>query len=297
LVHVLVLCDPGLIEAQARWRGIPSNLALIINGPGKVGYYARRDGSSPLGVSYRATSADLAHGDTWRVSLASFEVANAQGSVGLRYPGGAPCGQIWRHDFRLRDNRVVYYLRLTRPGEIRARATWSGTQSSLALIVNGPGKVNAYARRDGGSPLEVAYNVTRGDFTDGDTWRLTVASFGAGQANGTVQLWYPSGSSLTPFGESFVVKPNYGRVVHVLRLSSPGLVEGRATWSGTPSNLAMLINGPGQVGYYARRDGGSPLSVSYLVTRGDMMAGDLWRLSLTSFHDADASGQIQAFYP
>jgi hypothetical protein len=30
--------------------------------------------------------------------------------------------------------------------------------------------------------------------------------------------------------------------------------------------MALIINGPGQVGYYARNDGGSPLLVSYAVT-------------------------------
>jgi hypothetical protein len=51
------------------------------------------------------------------------------------------------------------------------------------------------------------------------------------------------------------------------------------------------------VGQYARNEGGSPLSVSYTVTPGDLGAGDLWRVTLASYDPADAQGSIEITYP
>ena len=209
-----------------------------------------------------------------------------------------PVMQSWSHPIKVLDNRSIYYLRLTGAGEIRARAEWTGTQGDLALIVNGPGQEGYYARQDGVSPLEVAYTVTPGDLAAGDTWRVTVASFGSGQATGTIRLTYPGGSGTSPFADPFlVVQPGYGTAINLIVLRGPGAIQAQATWGGTPGTMAFIINGPGQVGYYARQDGSSPLSVGYTVTAGDLAAGDTWRVSLTSFAAANADGSITLTYP
>jgi len=198
----------------------------------------------------------------------------------------------------LLSNRTVYYLHLTAPGTISVHATWTGTQSGLALIINGPGQVNSYARSDGNSPTDVSYTVTPADFATGDNWRVSVASFGSGQAQGTVQITYPSGSSATPFTNQFVVAPGNGSEVNVLVLRGPGAIAAQANWTGVPANMALIINGPGQVGYFARNDGPSPLSVNYNVTPANFAAGDTWTVSLTSFNaGSNATGQINVTYP
>jgi len=207
-------------------------------------------------------------------------------------PTPTPKTQTWKHDISLDDNREIYHIRLTRPGQIKVRATWTG--ANLALIINGPGQVGYYARKDGSSPLEVTYNVTAADFAKGDEWRVTVA---LGQGDGNIEITYPSDANITPFEDHFVVKGGYGSVVHVLVLKSSGTIKAQATWTGQPSGLAFIINGPGQVGYYARKDGSSPLSVSYTVTAGDLGHGNTWRVSLTSFSVADADGTISLTYP
>jgi hypothetical protein len=212
-------------------------------------------------------------------------------------PTPTPMTQTWEHDISLHDNREIYHIRLTRPGQIKVRATWTGTQSSLALIINSPGQRGYYARKDGSSPLEVTYNVTAADFATSDEWRVTVASFGAGQADGNVEITYPNDANITPFEDHFVVKGGYGSVVHVLVLKGSGTIKAQATWTGQPSGLAFIINGPEQVGYYARKDGSSPLSVSYTVTASDLGHGNTWRVSLTSFSTADADGTISLTYP
>jgi len=223
------------------------------------------------------------------------------------YPGGevtkeviitvTPSGQSWTHPIRLADRRVYYYLKLTGPGQIRAYAEWGGTQGELALIINGPGQEGAYAREDGSSGTEVVYNVTGADFAAGDTWRVAIASFGAGEATGTVYLTYPSGSGASVPGIEFGVSPNYGSAINLIVLHGAGTISGTANWSGTPGTMAAIINGPGQVGYFARQDGGSPLTVSYNVTPGNLGAGDLWRVSLAAFSPPDVNGSIAITYP
>jgi hypothetical protein len=197
-------------------------------------------------------------------------------------------------DFTLAPNRTVYYLKLDGPGMISAQATWSGTQPSLALIINGPGQVGYYARQDGGSGLSVSYNVTPADYDAGALWQITVVSFGAGVAqNGQITINYPGGS----VQDSFYTMPDAGRLVAVMPLEGAGTISGTAEWTGNPANLALIINGPGQVGYYARQDGPSQLSVSYEVTNADFATGNQWRLSLTSFSAPNAQGQLRVSYP
>ena len=126
---------------------------------------------------------------------------------------------------------------------------------------------------------------------------MAVASFGAGEASGTIYLTYPSGSGASVPGISFGISPNYGHAINLIVLHGAGAINATANWSGTPGTMALIINGPGQVGYFARQDGGSPLSVGYTVTPANLGAGDLWRVSLTAFSPPDANGSITITYP
>lgn len=211
-------------------------------------------------------------------------------------------GPTWQHPIKVSDKQVIYHLRLTEAGQIRARAVWSGTQSGLTLLINGPGQVGFYARRDGPSPLEVVYNVTEGDLAAGNEWRVTVLSFGGGIAGGTIQITYPSGASVSPFVDNFAIQPGTGSSVSVIVLkrlitASGGTISGRATWTGSPTGLSLIINGPGMLSAYARQDGPSPLSVEYAASADDLSHGDTWRVSLTSFTTANAQGEIELRYP
>jgi hypothetical protein len=207
-----------------------------------------------------------------------------------------PAIQTWTHPIKVLPNRAVYHLRLTGPGEIRVRAEWTGAQSDLALLINGPGQVGYYARQDGSSPLEVAYTVTAADLAAGDDWRVTVASFGTARADGTVRVIYPSGSS-TPFSYEFAVDPGFGSAANVLVLRDAGSIEAQATWLPASSGLALIVNGPGQVGYYARQDGTSPLSVQYTVTPADLAHGDSWLVRLVALSALTVEGNISLTYP
>ena len=93
------------------------------------------------------------------------------------------------------------------------------------------------------------------------------------------------------------IRNTSGQVIHVLVLKRAGPIQAQATWSGTPANMALIVNGPGQVGYFARQDGGSPLSVSYTLTPANFASGDTWRVSLASFSAPDASGNFKVAFP
>lgn len=208
-----------------------------------------------------------------------------------------PSGQAWSHPLKVAANRRIYHIRLAAPGEIRVRAQWTGPQGDLAIIINGPGQTGYYARRDGASPLEVAYNVTGTDLAAGQEWRVTIASFGTGRADGTIRITYPSGSGSGPLLNDFAVAPGFGSAVSAIVLGGPGPIQASATWSGIPTSMALIVNGPGQVGYYARQDGPSPLSVSYSVSPADFGSGDTWFVSLTALSPPNADGSINLSFP
>jgi hypothetical protein len=126
---------------------------------------------------------------------------------------------------------------------------------------------------------------------------MTVASFGNGTADGVLQILYPSGSDTSPFEADFVVSQDVVSSIDLLVLNRPGLIEAEASWTGSPSSLALIVNGPGKVGAYAREDGNSPLSVSYEVSESDFGYGDTWRVSLISFTEANIEGSISLTYP
>jgi serine/threonine protein kinase len=205
--------------------------------------------------------------------------------------------QSWEHDIYLAGSRNIYYLRLQEAGKVSSQTAWTGSQSNLSLIINGPPGSGGFAREDGTSPLDVFLDVSQAQFDAGDTWSLTAASFGSGNADGVIQILYPSGSDTSPFEADLNVTYNVVSSINLLVLNRPGLIEAEASWTGSPGSLALIINGPGKVGAYARRDGGSPLSVSHEVTETDFSYGDTWRVSLISFDAADAEGTISLTYP
>ncbi|MDI7277984.1 MAG: hypothetical protein QME94_18540, partial [Anaerolineae bacterium] len=208
----------------------------------------------------------------------------------------------WEHPIRLLGNRTVFHIWVQKAGPISVQAAWSGTQSQLSLIINGPGKEGAYARHDGPSPLSVSYNVTEADLAAGNWWRVTVASFGSGQATGDIQIKYESGSATVPFSSQFAVAPARAASVSVavafrLLRDSPATIKADATWTGSPAELTLDISSVWHRAPYASRKAGSPLSVVYEAPDSELDRGDTWIFTLTSTSDADAQGTIKLYYP
>jgi hypothetical protein len=60
----------GTITAKLTWTPSAESLALILNGPGQIGYYARQDGRPPLRIDFEVTDELLARGNDWQISVA-----------------------------------------------------------------------------------------------------------------------------------------------------------------------------------------------------------------------------------
>lgn len=76
---------PFTVEAEAKWSGSAENLSLILNGPGKRGYYARVNGESPLRMVYRVSDKVNTREIKWTLTVANFYPRQkAQGEVFIR---------------------------------------------------------------------------------------------------------------------------------------------------------------------------------------------------------------------
>ncbi len=80
------------------------------------------------------------------------------------------------------------------------------------------------------------------------------------------------------------------RQVFTFTLDAPGALRARATWSGA-QRLALILNGPGQTGYYARQDGDSPLSIDFDVTEELLDRGAQWQISVVNFQQSGAPAE------
>ena len=89
-------------------------------------------------------------------------------------------------------DRDTYKLIINVSGRIRLKAVWRGRARELALILNGPGQVSYYARKDGRSPLEIDFEITPKILERGSEWTVSIVNFsGAGSASGTLSMEYP----------------------------------------------------------------------------------------------------------
>jgi TIR domain len=72
-------------------------------------------------------------------------------------------------------------------------------------------------------------------------------------------------------------------IVRLFAVKKPGPIEATLTWNTGDCPLSLILNGPGQVGYFARKDGASPLSLEFAVTDQQIAAGSDWSISVTCF--------------
>jgi len=86
-VFDIQVSQPGTIRIDAVWRGSISRLAIILNGPGQRGYYARKDGQSPLGLRFELNQDLIARGKAWKITVASFSRSgSAVGKLTINLP-------------------------------------------------------------------------------------------------------------------------------------------------------------------------------------------------------------------
>jgi DNA-binding winged helix-turn-helix (wHTH) protein len=74
----------------------------------------------------------------------------------------------------------LWHFQVRKPGRITARLSWNPAELPLALILNGPGQSQGgyFARKDGISPLEIAFDATDGHVSTDIDWRISIDDFG-----------------------------------------------------------------------------------------------------------------------
>lgn len=75
------------------------------------------------------------------------------------------------------------------------------------------------------------------------------------------------------------------------RVTRAGPIVADLAWAANEGTLALILGGPGQVGYFARKDGRSPLQIEFEVTEELLASGKEWEISVTKF-GGFSGGQI-----
>ncbi|MGB7786930.1 MAG: hypothetical protein WBL27_12580 [Salinimicrobium sp.] len=88
------------------------------------------------------------------------------------------------------------------------------------------------------------------------------------------------------------------RKVYDFEVTNPGEIEISAKWRGRENDLALILNGPGQTGYYSRKDGSSPLKINFEVTPELVEKGKKWKVSIVNFGNGSRFiGYLKITYP
>ena len=90
---------------------------------------------------------------------------------------------------------------------------------------------------------------------------------------------------------------NFAKETIELTIEQPGSIEATAEWSPEKAELALILFGPGQMNYYRRSDGKSPLELSFTVTEQDIAQGASWRLKLVNQSGETVEGKLRVSYP
>jgi hypothetical protein len=77
---------------------------------------------------------------------------------------------------------------------------------------------------------------------------------------------------------------------------SPGSISAKANWTGTATDLDLVLEGPGNYGLHA--SGTSPRALSHIVTGEDLIKGYTWKISIINhIEGGTATGTISLTYP
>ncbi len=112
--------------------------------------------------------------------------------------------------------------------------------------------------------------------------------------SGALGGFYFLKGSASPEEYFFRVGPKPGdRKVIQLTIKEPSRIQATANWTQENVKLALILNGPGQTGFYARKDGYPPLSLEFEVTPDLANKGSGWSVSVTNMNQAKiASGKL-----
>lgn len=96
----------------------------------------------------------------------------------------------------------------------------------------------------------------------------------------------------------FLVNGQSNKRVLAFKPEVEGMFTAKIEWEGSAQKLSLTLNGPGQVEYYVRRNGSSPLYLQFKFTKEQVTTGGDWKLSIVNFEtDKTASGGISLYWP
>ncbi|MEW6456136.1 MAG: hypothetical protein AB1410_05405 [Acidobacteriota bacterium] len=85
-VFSFIVRYPNRIEIEATWSGSADELALILDGPGREAFYAKKEGRSPLHISLNVDDYILRQGKIWKVSVVNFKKSGwAEGRIRVKF--------------------------------------------------------------------------------------------------------------------------------------------------------------------------------------------------------------------
>ncbi len=105
----------------------------------------------------------------------------------------------------------------------------------------------------------------------------------------------------SPPADGFIEKAfkldNFAKETIELTVEQPGSIVATAEWEPKKAELALILFGPGQMNYYRRSDGKSPLELTYTVSELDTADGSAWRVKLVNQSGETVEGMMRVHYP
>lgn len=90
---------------------------------------------------------------------------------------------------------------------------------------------------------------------------------------------------------------NFAKETVELVVEQPGSIVATAEWNPKKAELGLILFGPGQMNYYRRSDGKSPLQLNFAVTEVDTAEGSSWRIKLVNQSGETVEGILRISYP
>lgn len=90
---------------------------------------------------------------------------------------------------------------------------------------------------------------------------------------------------------------NFCKETAELTVEVPGAIKATAEWAPAKAELALVLFGPGQMNFYKRSDGKSPLELQFEVTDQDIAEGATWKLKVINQSGETVEGMLRITYP
>ena len=246
---------PGAITAVFGRKAKESKMATVtlLDPSGNV--MMKNRGSLPLRLHYEVPSQMAENPGVWKIVVANEGDQAVGGKLRIYYP----------YD----ENSVVAQ---------KSSEEFSSPEESSSEEVSENGE-GSLAQEGGREPY---YN---------EEYENQMATLPNGNSSDSKRV--PAENTHAPFTYKTHSKPVFissprNEAASYVYVTAPGKISASAYWTGD-EEFSLILNGPGQVNYYERKDGKSPLALEFYVTPELAKQGDHWTVSLKYFPKAEAS--------